>query len=181
MSILNHVKAETDVAYIYPQTVILVKNMVEKKRILVVDDDDVIRETLMLLLEEEGYITETEKDGKEAITKSNANSYNLAIVDWRLPDIEGTKLLTNLRETTPKMAKIMLTGYPSMQNAVDSVNAQADAFFLKPADMRLLLEKIKELLKQQDQAREYSEEKMVSYIETRVKELMPPQSIQTQQ
>jgi len=68
-----------------------------------------------------------------------------------------------------------------MQNAVDSVNAQADAFFLKPADMRLLLEKIKELLKQQDQAREYSEEKMVSYIETRVKELMPPQSIQTQQ
>lgn len=151
--------------------------MVEKKRILLVDDDDIIRETMTMLLEEEGYIVDTAKDGKEAIDKSNTNYYNLAIVDWRLPDIEGTKLLGNFRETIPKMAKIMLTGYPSMQNAVDSVNAQADAFFLKPADTRLVLVKIAELLKQQDQARVFSEEKMVSYIETRVKELMPAKSI----
>lgn len=151
--------------------------MVEKYRILVIDDDDSIRETLGALLEEEGYIVDMAKDGKEAIAKSNANFYNLAIVDWRLPDTDGTKLLRNLRETTPKMAKIMLTGYPSMQNAIDSVNAQADAFFPKPAKIEPLLEKIKELLRKQEQARKYSEEKMMEFIETRVKELTPQKSI----
>jgi DNA-binding response OmpR family regulator len=151
--------------------------MVEKYRILVVDDDDTIREALAAILEEEDYAVDTARDGKEAIAKSNANFYNLAIVDWRLPDIDGTKLLGKLRETTPKMAKIILTGYPSMQNAIDSVNAQADAFFPKPAEAGPLLEKIKELLEQQQQARKFNEEKMVEYIQTRVKELTPVKKV----
>ena len=53
-----------------------------------------------MLLEEEGYKVDTAQNGKEAIDKSYANFYNLAIVDWRLPDIEGTVLLGKLRETT---------------------------------------------------------------------------------
>ena len=148
-----------------------------KYRILVVDDDETIRETLATILEEEGYFVDTAKDGKEAISKSNINFYNLAIVDWRLPDIEGTKLLGSLKETTPKMVKIMLTGYPSMQNAIDSVNAQADAFFPKPMTTEPLMRKIKELLNQQEQERKYSEEKMVEYIETRVRELTPTKNV----
>jgi len=156
---------------------LLVKKMPDKRRILIIDDDEVIRETMTMLLEEEGYIVDTAENGKEAIAKTFTNTYNLALVDWRLPDFEGTKLIGQLKETVPKMAKIMLTGYPSMHNAVDAVNAQADAFFCKPADTMAILEKIKSLLKQQDEARELSEEKMVNYIETRVKELMPTKSI----
>ncbi len=151
--------------------------MVTQYRILVVDDDETIRETLLLLLEEAGYTVDTAENGKEAIAKSNANFYNLAIVDWRLPDIQGTKVLKNLRETTPKMAKIMLTGYPSMQNAIDSVNAQADAFILKPVTAEILLNKIKELLRQQEESRKYSEKKTAEFIETRVKELIQTKSI----
>jgi DNA-binding response OmpR family regulator len=147
--------------------------MVDKKRILLIDDDATILETMMILLQEEGYDVDTAETGKDAVAKSYASIYNLAIVDWRLPDVEGTQLVGQLKETVPKMPKIMLTGYPSMKNAVDAVNAQADAFFCKPADTEALLKKIDELLRQQDQAREYSEDKMVAYIETRVKELMP--------
>ena len=147
--------------------------MVGLKRILVVDDEKTILEALVMILEDEGYIVDTAENGKEAIEKSFNNFYNLAIVDWRLPDIEGTKLLPKLKETTPKMAKIMLTGYPSMQNAIDSVNAQADGFILKPANAEVLLNKISELLKNQEEALKYSEAKMVEYIETRVKEINP--------
>ena len=147
--------------------------MTDKSKILLVDDDEVITETLRLVLEEEGYLVETASTGQEAITKSFKNYYNLAIVDWRLPDILGTKVLGSFKETIPKMEKIMLTGYPSMQNAVDSVNARADAFFQKPIDMEILLQKIKELLKLQEQERSFSEEKMTSYIETRCMELAP--------
>jgi DNA-binding NtrC family response regulator len=152
--------------------------MLEQKRILLVDDDNIILETLQLILEEEGYVVDTAQSGKEAISISSCNFYNLAIVDWRLPDTEGTTLLGNLKETVPKMAKIMLTGYPSLQNAIDSVNAQADAFFQKPVSTELLLIKIKDLLKQQEEDRKYSEKRMTEYIETRVKELNPPQAVE---
>jgi len=142
-----------------------------KDRILIVDDDESIRSVLSILLEEEGYVVDTAKNGKEAIAKSYANLYNVAIVDWRLPDIEGTVLLGRLRETTPKMIKIMLTGFPSMKNAVDAVNARADAFFQKPADSADLINKISELLKLQREDKRYSEGKVAEYIRTRAAEL----------
>src|SRR5665648_293073 len=119
--------------------------MVDKARILLIDDDENIRSTLSLTLELEGFIVDQAENGTEAIAKSFSNFYNLAIVDWRLPDIEGTKLLGKLKETTPKMIKIMLTGYPSMDNAIAAVNERADAFFLKPVDFEIIIEKIREL------------------------------------
>jgi DNA-binding response OmpR family regulator len=146
--------------------------MVDQKKILIVDDDETIRETLSLLLEEEGYLVDKAENGQKAIEKSNTNFYNLAIIDWRLPDIEGTKLLSSLKETIPPMAKIMLTGFPSMQNAIDSVNQGADAFILKPVEGEVLLSKVKELLKQQDDTRKFSEQKVAVFIETRGKELL---------
>ena len=146
--------------------------MPKKARILVIDDDEFIRDTVAMCLEQEGYCVDKAENGKEAIAKSHANFYNLAIVDWRLPDMEGTKLLGKLKETTPKMAKIMLTGYPSMNNAIAAVNERADAFLLKPVDFGVLLCKIVELLKQQEEARAFSEDLMVNFIETRVKEVV---------
>ena len=146
--------------------------MVKKARILLIDDDEVIRETLTLVLKQKGYLVDKAENGKEAIAKSHANFYNLAIVDWRLPDIEGTKLLGELKETTPRMVKIMLTGYPSMSNAIAAVNNHADAFLLKPVDSEVLLEKIRELLIQQERTRAFSEDLMVNYIETRAKEII---------
>ena len=138
-------------------------------KILVIDDDESICENLSSALKDEGFAVDTAENGQKAIAMSHANFYNLAIVDWRLPDIEGTKLLDELKETTPKMAKIMLTGYPSMSNAVEAVNNRADSFLVKPVRFEKLLEKIKELLKRQEEEKKFSEEKMVNFIETKVK------------
>ncbi len=71
--------------------------MDQPTRILVVDDDETIRKVLTTILEEKGYEVETAETGKEAIRKSNAQVYNIALIDFRLPDIEGTKLLTSLK------------------------------------------------------------------------------------
>ena len=140
-------------------------------RILVVDDDESIRKVLTAILEEEGYVVDNVKDGKEAIEKSESKFYNLALIDIRLPDMEGTKLLTTLEETTPKMVKIIITGYPSLQNAVEAVNKGADAYILKPFNMDDVLDTIKEQLKKQQEASKYSEEKVTEFIKTRVKEV----------
>jgi len=146
--------------------------MTGKSKILLIDDDKNIRQTLAIVLQEEGYLVDTAENGKEAVEKSFANFYNLAIVDWRLPDIEGTVLITQLKETTPKMVKIMLTGYPTMNTAIEAVNQHADAFLIKPVDVGELLKKIHELLVMQEQSKEYCEDRIVSFIETRTKQIM---------
>jgi len=143
----------------------------ERARILVVDDDKSIRKTLAAILEEEGYTVDTAENAKEAIEKSNTQFYNLALVDIRLPDMEGTKLLAAMKETTPKMVKIIVTGYPSLHNAVEAVNNGADAYVFKPVDIEKLLKTIKEHLEKQQEAKRYSQQKVAEFIEARAREL----------
>jgi len=145
--------------------------MGEPARILVVDDDESIRKTLATILEDQGYVVDTAENGKEAIEKSNIKFYNLALIDIRLPDMEGTKLLASMKETTPKMVKIIVTGYPALQNAVEAVNKGADGYVLKPMNIDVLLATIEEHLKKQQEAKEYSEEKVTEFIETRAREI----------
>ena len=145
--------------------------MTESARILIVDDDESIRRTLAAILEDQGYIVDTAENGREAIEKSNTKFFNLALVDIRLPDMERIKLLTAMKETTPPMVKIIITGYPSLQNAMEAVNKGADAYILKPFNIDDVLSTIKEHLKKQQEAKTYSEEKVTTFIQTRVKEL----------
>ena len=146
--------------------------MSEHARILVIDDDESIRKVLKTILEDEGYIVDTAENGKEAIKKSKEGFYNLALIDIKLPDMEGTKLLTAMKETFPPMVKIMVTGFPTMQNAIEAVNKGADGFVTKPIeDMEDLLSKIREHLKKQQEKKKFSEEKVAEFVESRAKEL----------
>jgi DNA-binding NtrC family response regulator len=140
-------------------------------RILVVDDDESIRKVLTTILEEEGYTVETAESGREAIRKSNAKYYDLALIDVRLPDMQGTQLLASIRETVPRMVKIVVTGYPSLQNAIEAVNAGADAYILKPFNVDKTLSTIRERLKKQQEARKYSQDKVAEFIEARAREI----------
>ena len=145
--------------------------MTEPARILVIDDDESVRKVLVTALEDEGYAVDTAETGGEAIRKSNANFYNLALVDIRLPDMEGTRLLSEMKESTPKMVKIIVTGYPGLENAVDAVNRGADAYVVKPFKMENLLATVKEHLKKQEAERKDSEEKVKEFIEARAAKL----------
>ncbi len=140
-------------------------------RIIVVDDDESIRKVLATVLEEKGYTVDTAENGNQAIEKTEKNFYNLGLFDIRLPDIEGTVLLAKVKDTTPRMRKIIVTGYPSLQNAVEALNKGADAYILKPFDMDKVLQTIKEQLKNQEEEKKYGQEKVTEFIETRVKEL----------
>jgi DNA-binding NtrC family response regulator len=143
----------------------------ETARILVVDDDENIRKVLTTILEDEGYTVESVDTAKKAIEKTKRKFYNLALIDIRLPDMEGIELLTKIKPTTPKMRKIIITGYPTLQNAIEAVNRGADAYIVKPFDMEKVLETIKDQLKRQEEEKRYSQEKVAEFIETRVREL----------
>jgi DNA-binding response OmpR family regulator len=142
-------------------------------RILVVDDDESIRTTLKAILKDEGYIVDLAATGSEAIEMSKIVVYNVALLDIRLPDMDGVQLLKELRETVPRTRKIMVTGYPSLQNAMDALNENADAYLIKPVGIKELVEKVKEQLQEQQEERQFSEQKVAEFIETRVNELSP--------
>ena len=139
-------------------------------RILVVDDDEGIRNSLATILKDEGYTVDVAKNGSEAIKKTEITVYNVALIDIRLPDMQGTEILRRMRDTVPKTRKIILTGYPSMQNAIKAVNRRADAYILKPVTAEKLLATIREQLKLQETERKYSEQKVAEFIKTRVNE-----------
>jgi DNA-binding NtrC family response regulator len=141
-----------------------------KKNILVIDDDQVVLKTFAGALKLEGYNVTTAQTGKEAIEKSNSQFFNLALIDIRLPDMEGTELLTAMKETTPKMIKLIVTGYPALANATEAINKDADGYVVKPVNMNKLLETVKEHLKKQQEATKYSEEKVKEFIEARAEE-----------
>jgi DNA-binding NtrC family response regulator len=145
--------------------------MSEAARILVIDDDENIRKVLETILEDEGYIVETAETAKKGIEESEKAFYNLALIDVRLPDMEGIELLSKLRSTKPKMRKIIVTGYPTLQNAVAAVNKGADAYIMKPFEVEKILQTIREQLKKQEEEKSFSEEKVVEFIETRIKSL----------
>ena len=142
----------------------------EQARILVIDDDVAVRKSHEAVLKANGYEVDVAENGKEAIAKSKAKLYNLALVDLRLPDMDGIELLTAMREAVPKTVKIIITGYPSQENAIEAVNRGADGYMVKPYSMEDLLQKIKEQLQKQQEARKYSEQKVKEFIEARAEE-----------
>jgi len=119
------------------------------------------------ILEGEGYSVDTVENGKEAIAKSNMKLYNLALIGIRLPDMEGTQLLTKIRATTLRMRKIIVTGYPTIPNAIEeAVNKRTGAYLPKPFDVTKAIETVKDQLKKQAEEAKYSEEKVAGFIET---------------
>lgn len=139
--------------------------------ILIVEDDVNICETLKTILQQKGYSVDTAKNGREAIQKSKAKFFNLALLDIKLPDVEGTKLLTKIHDTLPKMVKIMITGYPSLENAVEALNLGADAYIIKPVNPEKLLALIEEKLRQQSQTEKMTEEQVTEWIKTRARKI----------
>ena len=145
--------------------------MAKPSRILVVDDDENIRIVFKMNLENRGYEVDSAANGQEALDKASRRFYNIALIDIKLPDMEGTALLNILNEKLPKMKKIIVTGFPTIENAMKAVNEGADGYILKPVKMEVLIETIEEHLRKQREEEKYSERKVEEFIEARAREL----------
>ena len=145
--------------------------MQAERRVLVIDDDQTIRDSLAAILKDEGYDVDEAEDGGEAIKKTKKRTYNAALIDIKLPDISGIELLTRLKDSHPKMKKIILTGFPSQQNAIAALNDGADAFLVKPVEVQKMLEILRKQLDKQKQEVEVSQDSIAKFIKTKIKDL----------
>jgi len=119
-----------------------------KKKILIVEDEVITAISLQHLLEHWGCgKCEKVSSGKEAIEKAETQNYDLALVDVRLPDMDGTDLLAKLKEPLRKTIKIMITGFPSLESGIKALDEGADAYLVKPVKPEELLMLIEEKMK----------------------------------
>ncbi|MGA9349292.1 MAG: response regulator [Anaerolineae bacterium] len=118
-------------------------------RILIVDDDENICRSLRLIFKKKGYEVETAGTGREALEKAQERFFNLALLDIRLPDTAGIELLAPLKELHPDMAVILVTGYASLETAVQALHEGALAYITKPLNMDEVLATVREALEKQ--------------------------------
>lgn len=114
-------------------------NVVNKKTVLIVDDDRSILQTFRRILERCGYEVETAESGAEAIRKASNRHFDAALLDLRLPDMKGTDILVRAKRQLRSTAKIMITGFPSLESGVIALEEGADAYLTKPVQPRELL------------------------------------------
>ena len=118
--------------------------MDKQKNILLVDDDKSILRILTRILQKQGYTVHTAETGREAEDMISNQSYDLALIDVKLPDTDGVDLLPKMQVARPNMIKIILTGFASMDNGIKALNAGADAYLVKPVEPTELLKILKE-------------------------------------
>jgi two-component system response regulator HydG len=124
--------------------------MATTKTFLVVDDDKSILRTFTCILRKNGYEIDAVETGKEAIEKADMHHYDLALVDIKLPDMDGTDLLAKMKKQLQDTIKIMVTGFPSVESGVKALDEGADAYLVKPVKPEELLMLIEEKLKSKE-------------------------------
>lgn len=133
--------------------------------ILVVDDDESTRKSLNLILKRKGYDVVSAETGAVALGIVRSRMIDLTLLDIKLPDIEGVDLLDPLLETNPEMAIFIITGFASVETAVQSLTAGASGYITKPIDLDDMLVKITNALEHQKLVREVREaEEKIEWI-----------------
>lgn len=118
-------------------------------QILIVDDEMNYREVFTLILRGEGYITETAASAEEAIEKLERSHYDIVLTDLVMSGMDGIELLDIIKEKYEDIEVIIVTGYGSVQNAVEAMKNGAYSYFIKshdPQELLLEIDNIKKML-----------------------------------
>ncbi|MGD0211223.1 MAG: HD domain-containing phosphohydrolase [Desulfomonilia bacterium] len=115
-------------------------------RVLIVDDDPGIRETISQIIEELGYAPETASDGLEALAMLDTGSYLCIFTDIMMPKMTGIELIKRIKARDVSLPIIVITGYASLEIAIDAMKCGASDFISKPfkvSQIQLVLSKMK--------------------------------------
>ena len=116
-----------------------------KKKILIVDDDKSITTVYKMILEEQGYNVHTASSGKEAISFTEP-SYDLVILDIKLPDIMGDQVAKVMKERRMADNIVLMTGYPELGDCINTLDVGIQEILIKPISPDEILRVAREAL-----------------------------------
>ncbi len=111
--------------------------------------DDVLDATVLVgkILSKKGHTVHTFTEEDAALAFVEANTVDLAILDIKLKKMSGVQVLAQMKQRNPGLHAIMLTGYPTVETARESINLGADEYCVKPIDRQELEDKVEKVLK----------------------------------
>jgi DNA-binding NtrC family response regulator len=114
-------------------------------RVLLVDDEEIVRQTIGDYMSECGYQVETAVDGYQALEVLQQQACDVALIDVRMPGMDGLELLARARQMHPEMSMIVITGHgdPEMESKVRE--QKATGFLIKPVSLRQLDDLLRQL------------------------------------
>jgi len=118
--------------------------MVNNTNILVIDDEEAIRDACSQVLKKEGYSVKTAEDGVEGLRLFRTEFFHAVLLDLKLPGMDGMEILSLIKEEQPKTQVIIITGFASIDSAVEAMQRGASDYLPKPftpEQLRLITEK----------------------------------------
>jgi DNA-binding NtrC family response regulator len=126
----------------------------QAKSVLIVDDEESIRESLEKVLTKAGYLAQTASSGNEALALLSAQPADVVLADLKMPDGDGIALLKNVKKKYPDVEVILLTGYGTIETAVEAMKEGAYDFITKPPKKAIILSAVARALERQNLAQE---------------------------
>jgi ActR/RegA family two-component response regulator len=117
-----------------------------EKSILIIDDDVGMGETLSDIFTEKGFSTDIASTGEEGLEMAREKFYNVALIDIKLPDMDGTDVLARIKTINPQIIPLIITAFASLQSSIEAINKGAYGYLIKPLDMDKVLETIQKAI-----------------------------------
>lgn len=124
------------------------------KSVLVVDDEASVRESLQRVLQRADYETFVASDAEEALQRVSEKTIDIVITDLKMPETDGISLLRAIKDKTPETEVIVLTGYGSIETAVEAMKEGAYDFITKPVKKAVILKAVERAVEKQELAQE---------------------------
>ncbi|RMF58093.1 MAG: sigma-54-dependent Fis family transcriptional regulator [Calditrichaeota bacterium] len=118
----------------------------ERYKILIVDDDEHLRQGMAAILENEGFAVDEAENGRMGIEKLETEIYDLIITDYKMNEMDGLRFLKQLKSDFPSMKVIMVTGYGTIEHAVEAMKSGAINYITKPIKPQQLTDLVKSIL-----------------------------------
>lgn len=117
-----------------------------KPSILVVDDELLIRDLLYDFFTGQGWEISVAEDGEKALAMTRNKKFDLILSDIKMPQMDGLTLSSHVRQSTPEMPIVLMTGYPSVDSAVAALRSKVNDYVIKPFNITHLFKLLESLV-----------------------------------
>lgn len=114
--------------------------------ILVVDDELLIRDLLYDFFQQQGWNIAVAESGERALEILRSRKIDLLLTDIKMPQMDGLSLTTQVRAMYPQLPIVLMTGYPSVETAIEGIRAKVEDYIVKPFNINKLFKTLKSQL-----------------------------------
>lgn len=117
-----------------------------RKSIIIIDDELLIRDLLYDHFSEREWVVSVSESGEKSLELLRNRAYNIALVDLRMPDMDGLSFIRKIRDLYPSLPVVIMTGFPTVETAVEAIHLKVDDYFIKPFNINKLYKTIEILV-----------------------------------